>query len=83
MREWIFYESTEIDFFEERVVEDFMNSSDLLDDICIGNFLISTSSKDTTKWTPATAKRNHSRKRDQISKTKRIKATDRERYRKQ
>lgn len=53
--------STEIDFFEERVVEDFMNSSDLLDEICIGNFLISTSSKDTTKGTTATAKRNHSR----------------------
>ena len=78
-----FMNSIEIDFFEERDVEDFMNLLDLLDEICIGNFLNSTSSKDTTKGTTATAERKQSTKRDQISKTRRIKATNRERYRKQ
>ena len=69
-----FMNSTEIDFLEERDVEDFMNSSDLLDEIFIGNFLNSTSSKDTTKGTTATAERKQSRKRDQISTTKTIKS---------
>ena len=43
--------SREIDFLEEGDVENLMNLSDHLDEICIGYFLNSTSSKDTTKET--------------------------------